>query len=503
MIRVAKTKNGIVEGIPAADPRITAFKGIPFAAPPVGENRWRAPQPCKDWEGVLKAYCFAPIAMQDTPGLGDDIYCREWHVDPDIPMSEDCLYLNIWTSAKSTDEKQPVVVWYYGGGLQWGYPSEMEFDGERLARRGIIVVTVNYRINVFGFMAHPELTSRQPDAPANFGSLDQQAGLRWVYDNIAAFGGDPDNITVAGQSAGGGSVMSQITCPANFDIIKKAIVQSAMIRDPYDDNGGVGKPEPLCEAEKNGQDFLEFMGVSGIEEARKLDAFYIRAKYAEYAASHRRMFTVLDNRFCTGDPLKLFAEGKCADIPVMAGNTADEFPNMIPADSMEEFKEKAKQIFGDRADEFIKAASEAGKDKPPYAKVNGIECTVKALFRMRKKDCYYYRFDTDIPGYDNPGTFHSSELWFFFETLAKCWRPFKGRHYDLARQMCNYWSNFVKTGNPNGVDNDGTPMPEWKSYSEASPCDMVFGKNGAEPDNAKDDDFKEFLIRHITGKIVR
>ncbi len=202
MIREAKTENGWVRGIEAADPRITVFKGIPFAAPPIGENRWRAPQPAADWEGIRDAFRFAPISMQSTPGLGTDVYCKEWHVDPEIPMDEDCLYLNVWTSAKSVDEKQPVLVWYFGGGLQWGYPSEMEFDGERLAKRGVVVVTVNYRINCFGFLAHKELTKEAPEAPTNFGNLDQQAGLRWVVRNIASFGGDPEQITIAGQSAG-------------------------------------------------------------------------------------------------------------------------------------------------------------------------------------------------------------------------------------------------------------------------------------------------------------
>ena len=264
MLRKVKTENGWVRGIEAADPRITAFKGIPFAAPPIGENRWRAPQPCADWEGELDCSRFAPIGMQDTPGIGDNLYNREWHVDPEIPMSEDSLYLNIWTNAKSADEKLPVLVWYFGGGLQWGYTSEMEFDGERIARRGVVVVTVNYRLGVFGFLAHPELTAQQPDAPTNFGSLDQQAGLKWVRRNISAFGGDPDNITIAGQSAGGGSVMSQMTCPHNFGLFKRAIVQSALISSPY---GGshFGRPADLAAVEKNGEKFLECLGVKTID----------------------------------------------------------------------------------------------------------------------------------------------------------------------------------------------------------------------------------------------
>ena len=158
MLRTVRTENGWVKGIEAADPRITAFKGIPFAAPPVGENRWRAPQPCEDWDGVRECYRYAPISMQSVPGIGDNVYIREWHVDPEIAMDEDCLYLNVWTGAKEVTEKQPVLVWFFGGGLQCGYPAEMEFDGERIARRGVVVVTVNYRVNVFGFLAHPQLT---------------------------------------------------------------------------------------------------------------------------------------------------------------------------------------------------------------------------------------------------------------------------------------------------------------------------------------------------------
>ncbi len=507
MIRIARTENGLVRGIEAADPRITAFKGVPFAAPPVGENRWRAPQPCADWEGIRDAYRFAPISVQDRPGVGTDIYCREWHVDPDIAMGEDCLYLNIWTGAKSADEKQPVLVWFFGGGLQWGYPAEMEFDGERLARRGVVVVTVNYRINVFGFLAHPQITAEQPDAPANFGNLDQQAGLKWVVRNIAAFGGDPGNITIAGQSAGGGSVLSQIACPANKGLFQKAVVMSGMIRSPYG-GGGIGTPEPLASAEKNGEDFFEFLGVSSLAEARKLDAFEILHKYSEYARDHRRMFTVEDGRFCVGEPLALILAGKCVDVPIMAGNTSDEFPNFLRADSEEELKQKAEEAFGERAQEFL-AFEEARRAERPglYAKAAGIECTAKSLFLEKKRlgssnDYYYYRFDGEIPGWDHPGTFHSVDLWFFFETLAKCWRPFVGKHYDLARQMCNYWTNFIKTGDPNGPDADGAPMPEWLPYTEETPCDMVFGRDGAAPVTEPENPFMKFLI-DMTGKRMK
>ncbi|MBP3280084.1 MAG: carboxylesterase family protein, partial [Butyrivibrio sp.] len=175
MLRETTTENGKVRGLPGNDPRVTVFKGIPFAAPPIGENRWKAPQPCKDYEGTLNAFSFGPISYQDTPGVGDMLYNREWHVDPDIPMSEDCLYLNIWTPAKDKNEKLPVLVWIYGGAFQWGYTAEMEFNGEPLAKRGVIVVSIAYRLGCFGFLAHPEVSSESPDAPANFGLLDQKA----------------------------------------------------------------------------------------------------------------------------------------------------------------------------------------------------------------------------------------------------------------------------------------------------------------------------------------
>lgn len=499
MLRIAKTENGLVRGIEAADPRITAFKGIPFAAPPVGKNRWRAPQPAENWEGVRECYRFAPISMQDTPGLGTDIYCREWHVDPEIAMGEDCLYLNVWTPAKSADEKLPVYIWFFGGGLQWGYPAEMEFDGERLARRGIVVVSVNYRLNVFGFMAHPELTRDQPDAPTNFGSLDQQAGMKWVRRNIAAFGGNPDEITIGGQSAGGGSVMSQLACKENAGLFKRAIIMSGMIKSPYMP-GGIGTPNTLENAERAGADFVSFMGCKNIEEAREVDAKTVLRKYNEFVSNHPRFFTVQDNVFSTGEPYKQILEGDCVDAVIMAGNTGDEFPNFIRAENREDYEAKVKNIFGSRADEFL-AQPEAEYKKDGFcAKTAGIEQTCKALFAEMSKQGrrgYYYRFEPDIPGWDNPGTFHSSDLWFFFETLAKCWRPFVGRHYDLARQMADYVCNFVKTGNPNGKDLCGFELPAWEPFCDETPIEMRFTSDGAKPEAETKTKFAEILREKI------
>ena len=489
MIRQTKTENGLVRGIEAADPRITVFRGVPFAAPPTGKNRWRAPQPCEDWEGIKDCARFAPISMQNTPGIGDSLYNREWHVDPEVPMSEDCLYLNIWTGAKTTEERRPVLVWYFGGGYQCGYTREMEFDGERLARKGIVVVSVNYRVNVFGFLAHPQLTKEQPDAPSNFGSLDQKAGLEWVVRNIANFGGDPNTITIAGQSAGGASVMSQLACVENEGKISRALVMSGMIGNPYEETR-FGTPTPLAEAEQLGQEFFDFLGVENLEQARALDAFLIRDRYEAFTANHPCMFTVLDGAFCKEDPYKKLVAGKSIAVPLMSGNTSDEFLNHIGANNREEFVKKANALFGEKTDQFL-AFEENQKETPEgFAPVSGIEYSVKHAFlnraeKNRKADAavnyanYYYRFDADIPGWDNAGTFHSCDLWFFFETLAKCWRPFDGHHYDLARQISSYFVNFVKTGDPNGVDSNGNELPMWKPYTENDRYEMNFTKNGA------------------------
>ena len=504
MLRQVKTENGWLHGIEAADPRITAFKGVPFAAPPVGENRWRAPQPCENWEGVREAVRFGPISMQWVPGLGDDIYCREWHVDPEIPMGEDCLYLNVWTGAKSADEKRPVLVWFFGGGLQCGYTAEMEFDGERIARRGIVVVTINYRVGALGFLTHPQISAEQPDAPANFGNLDQQAGLRWVQRNIAAFGGDPENVTIAGQSAGGGSVMTQLACKANAGLFSKAAVMSAMIFDPYM-RREVGRPELLKDAEKKGEDFFAYLGVKTLEEARAIDAVTLQRSYEKYMETHIPFFTVQDDLICTGDPIARYVKGDCVDVIMMAGNTGCEFPNSIDAESEEQLAAEAKRLFGDKAEEFLLIPeAKQKKEGMGYAVTSGIECTVKGVFSQIAKSGrkgYCYCFDPDIPGWDNPGTFHSSDLWFFFETLAKCWRPFTGRHYDLARQMCDYFCNFIKTGNPNGHDLNGEALPEWAAWSADAPCTMRFLGSGAQPDGSSLPPLKQFLSDRIVDRI--
>lgn len=499
MLRTVRNENGFIQGLPAADPRITVFKGVPFAAPPVGQNRWRAPQPALNWEGTLKAFEYAPISMQATPGLNkEDFYAREWHVDPDIPMDEDNLYLNVWTPASSTDQKLPVYVWIFGGGFQYGYTSEMEFDGERLARRGAVIVTVNYRLNSFGFLAHPEITAEAQDAPTNFGLLDQQAGIEWVKRNIHAFGGDPDNITIGGQSAGGGSVMHQLTAPQNEGLFNKAVVLSGIFAGVYQNQGIPGSGKTLSQVEEEGTKFFDFLGVSSLEEARMLDGEFVRKKALEYKAFWG---PVIDKQFVMGNAFKLFLENKRLMVPVLLGHTSSEFFSVPEVSSLGEFEKMAREKFGSEADEFLKLCNIQSDDLDVVKKnasVSMIEYGIRVAGRANSDSdadtpLYYYNFDPEIPGWDDPGTFHSADLWFFFETLAKGWRPFVGKHYDLARQMSNYLVNFISSGDPNGKDSTGEDMPNWDPYTHEAPYGMVFGDE-AEFVKEQPDDLMTFLV---------
>ena len=484
MIRRVQTENGWVKGLPAADPRITSYKGIPYAAPPVGELRWRAPQPCEDWTGDLEAYNFSAIPMQ-APISADpkNLYDREWHVDKDIPMGEDCLTLNIWTPADGRDHL-PVFVWYFGGGLQVGYSAEMEFDGERIARRGIVVVTVNYRVNVFGFLCHPELTREAPEAPTNFGFLDQQAATRWVKRNIAAFGGDPDNITIGGQSAGGMSVAAQLTHPGNRGLFRRAIIQSGAFAPPYPFEFGLS--HDLKTAEQKGLDFFAFLGVRNLEEARRMDAFELRDRALAWEAVHgwgKTFGEVTDGVFSHRNSQEWFLDPCRLDVPVLLGHTGSEFLQSPDVGNVSALKEFAVKAFGGQAEAFLACFSDLGSPEAiaRESRVNSIEFGIRAAAK-HQAECgdpaplYYYLFDAEIPGWDSPGTFHSVDLWFFFETLAKCWRPFKGKHYDLARKMCDYWCNFIRTGDPNGADSQGEELPEWPEFKDSAPWRMRFGE---------------------------
>ncbi len=478
MIRRVHTENGWVRGLPAADPQITSYKGIPYAAKPIGPNRWRAPQPCPDWEDELFAADFGPIAMQDnTPGDPQtNVYAREWPLDPDMPMSEDCLYLNIWTPA-SGEEHLPVFVWFHGGGLQVGNTAEKEFDGERIARRGIVVVTLGYRLNAFGFLYHPDMRRESPDGFTNFGLLDQQCALRWVQRNIAAFGGDPDNVTIGGQSAGAMSVSAQMTCEASRGLFHRGIVESGTFITPF------GFDYDLCmtleEAEERGVRFFEELGVSTLEQARALDASVIvKAATQKHWGCWGQ---IADGVVTPCRSLDWFLRQNRIHCPLLLGRVGDEFNDPIAAKSEQELRQMAKELFADDAEAYLALLSRPITPESIRRETvaNSVEFGMRAAAMMNEasdtpQPFYGYIFAADIPGWDHPGAFHSVDLWFFFETLAKCWRPFKGEHYDLARQMCDYWANFIKTGDPNGQGSHGETLPKWPVMQAQAPSLMVF-----------------------------
>jgi len=481
MLRITRTENGMVKGLPGTDARITVFRGLPYAADPTGENRWRPPQQAENWEGIRECFESGPICMQAVPGLDPEhLFTKEWNVDPELPMSEaGSLCLNIWTPAKSAEERLPVLIWIHGGELWEGNCSEMEFDGERMAHRGIVTVNIAYRLNVFGFLAHPELTAENPDAPTNFGFLDQRAAFRWVQRNISYFGGDPSAVTIAGQSSGGVSVLAHMCSKQSAGLFQRAIIQSSA--------GGTLIPvcpktvfhhdKELYEAEQIGEKFFrECLGVGTLAEARALPAEFIRDK----ALPLRPAFSsVVDHSFLESEIGNCIINDGLHRVPVMIGWTGDEFV-MAPEDASEDaLKRFSDSAFTYAAEEFRAVVEEEvkrGTDRKKAASVNINETAARAvadLFNEQNRPVYIYSFDPEIPG-DDVGSFHSSDLWFTFETLMKCWRPFDGHHYDLARKMCNYWTNFVKTGDPNGKDADGTPMPEWKPYTPENRRSMNF-----------------------------
>ncbi|MBQ8994303.1 MAG: carboxylesterase family protein [Oscillospiraceae bacterium] len=479
MIKETRVENGWLRGIECADARVISYKGIPFAAPPVGDLRWHAPMPAEDWEGVLDCSRFGPISVQRAPWLVDNIYKKEWNVDPTLEMSEDSLTLNIWTPAKTTEDRLPVYVWYFGGGMMEGNPREMEFNGERLARRGIVVVTVNYRLNVFGLLAHPEITAENPEFPTNFGLLDQRFATMWVKRNIAAFGGDPKNITIGGQSGGGRSVQMQVVSPLNKDLFQRAIVMSAIRYGGYEGPNNHGSCRTLAEAEADGVDFFREAGIKDLAEARAMSWEEILKRFVKYMGLEKGLvpgmkmwLPVADGNFCTGSFSDLIITNKRNMVPLMFSNTADETSARPRVDSFEELETLAKKMFGDRTDEFLATVkADTLEETLRNATFSPMELGMRLYFEGTMKEYpemknYGALFDAEIPGPDHPGTFHSSDLWFHFESLAACWRPFKGKSYDLARQMANYVASFVKNGDPNCCDADGEPQPEWKPYNE-------------------------------------
>jgi para-nitrobenzyl esterase len=303
----ARPAGGALQGA-ALPSGIHAFKGVPYAAPPVGSLRWREPQPAQPWKDVRPATQFGPRAMQ-LPLFGDMNFRSNG-------VSEDCLYLNVWTGAKSAQERRPVLVYFYGGGFVAGDGSEPRYDGESMAQQGIVAVTVNYRLGAFGFLAHPELTQESPNhASGNYGLLDQAAAIRWVRDNIAAFGGDPQRITIAGESAGSFSVSAQMASPLAKDLIAGAIGESGSLL-------GLQPLPALAQAEQAGATWATTLGAGSLAALRALPAQQLLEASGKPGAP--RFSAIVDGYLFPQAPTAVFAAGQQAKVPLLVGWNSQE-----------------------------------------------------------------------------------------------------------------------------------------------------------------------------------
>ena len=423
-------EGGRIQGVPTGTPGVTVYKGIPFAAPPVDGLRWKEPQPVVPWEGVKVADTWGHPAWQaaHTPGG----YTPEFFFDGDPAFSEDCLYLNVWTpAAGKPGKKLPVTLWIHGGGYSAGWGFEPEMDGEEWARHSGVLVTFNYRLGLLGFLAHPALSAEsEHGVSGNYGMLDQIAALKWVKANIAQFGGDPDHITLMGQSAGAMSVQTLVTSPLSKDLVAGAIIQSGGGLTDSPLPGGT----PLAEAEAFGKELMEWAGYETLDQMRSASPevlLDIPMRYMMEKKQYLRLSPVVDDYAYPETFQEAAKAGRIADVPYMIGGTLDDMGMLA-----------------------------SGIDRFCFAR------------EMSGIPAYAYQFARRLPtdGREGvlQGAFHSSELWYMFKSLRFCWRPFITGDYDLAEQMISFWTNFAATGNPNGAG------PEvWTPCIAASPDFMI------------------------------
>ena len=419
---------GSLQGVPSAAEGVTVFKGIPYAAPPVDGLRWREPQPVVPWTGVKVADTFGCIPWQDDLSkMG--LYGKEFYSDGMPEMSEDCLYLNVWAPTESLcnpEAKLPVAFWIHGGAFNHGFSNEITFDGDAWASRGVILVTINYREGIFGFLGHPLLAAEEgaEGRSGNYALYDQLAALKWVRSNISEFGGDPDNITVFGQSAGARSVQTLLSAPLADGMIAKAIMQSG---------GGINPDlqgrEPLAEKVwEAGRAFCDFAGYTTLEQMRAASAQEIMQKYSEYLAEGNSIPVgpMIDMHLVGESFTTAASQNHIPDIPYMIGSTLGDGTG--------------------RADDIAQF------------------CASRNYYNG--KPVYDYMFTRRLPG-DEAGAFHSAELWYMFGTLDRCWRPFTEADRRLSDEMLSAWTGFCKAGDP-GED------AGWPAFTQEHPFRKVF-----------------------------
>ncbi|HUP03070.1 MAG TPA: carboxylesterase/lipase family protein [Bryobacteraceae bacterium] len=482
-----RTPAGLLEGALSADGKVVSFEGVPYAAPPVGPLRWKAPQPLAPWNGVRKATVFAPRCMQGP--IYPDMVFR------DPGPSEDCLYLNVWAPAGSAAAKLPVMVWIHGGGFAAGSTSEPRQDGAALAAKGVLVVSMNYRLGVFGFFNHPDLDKESGHKTAgNYGLLDQVAALQWVKTNIAAFGGDPNNVTIFGESAGSFSVSALMASPLSRGLFARAIGESGAFF------GDLLRLQPHARAEKADGDFARSrLGVTDLAALRAKPAAEIMA--AALQEDHLRFAPIVDGYFLPEDVSSIYFRGRQAHVPLLAGWNRDEgdYRTILLDEqpTQANYVARIRQIFGDKADSILSlyqggsadevkrsAQDLAGDQRIGYSTWKWLE----AQLTTGKSTVYRYAFDQTLPLAPDakgaePSAPHAAEIDYVFETLAARKLPWRPEDRELSGIMSSYWTNFAKTGNPNGPG-----LPEWPAYQRKDDFQVIrlTADPAAEPDSHRE-----------------
>ena len=509
-----KVTGGMVSGVVGKHPGVVAFKGIPFAAPPVAERRWQPPAPVVPWKGVRKAGAFGASCIQTIVNERAP-WTYEFMTHNEI--SEDCLTLNVWTAAKSAKERRPVFVYIYGGGFSEGSGAVPAYDGEGLATKGLVVVVPNYRVGVLGFLVHPELSKESAaKVSGNYGLLDQIAALQWVRDNIAAFGGDPNRVTIAGQSAGGMSVHNLIASPLAKGLFHRAIVQSG------GSSVGGGSitlgARTLAELEAAGQQFAEAKGAKTLSELRAmtwqklLEPLPAPAQAAGRGAMPGMRFSPIVDGYVVPAPVReVVVSGKQNDVPTLTGANVGELGGLMGPGApvtVESFTKRAQQQYGATAEEFLKLYPATTDEQAAAAQAQSSRDQALVSMRLWAKEragtaktpAYIYLWDHALPGPDAArfGAFHSSEVPYVLNTLYTADRPFTDADRKIAAMMSSYWANFAATGDPNGKG-----LPRWDAVGDKPEVMEVGDKTGPVPiagDALKIAFFERFLTRPLFAK---
>lgn len=475
-ITLVKTENGMVKGYPSADQMNAVFKGIPYAAAPVGDLRWKAPQPAPDWEGIYDAARFAHPCCQTLVHKNDpveDFFCIR------MDQSEDCLYLNVYTPAQDAGEKLPVAVYFHGGGMQNGYSYMNAYDGDGFAKRGIVYVSVGYRLNLFGFFADPELREEDEHGSTGcYGTLDQAFALQWIKRNIAGFGGDPDTVSIFGQSGGGRSVQTLAASQIGKGLFQRAIMQSGGGLSTGSQRSAVSLEEgfEVCGMLK------KLFGAKNMAEMRDIPGKKLIQMYGAYLRENvtdqphftlRYMGPKIDGYVLEEERSDVFRSGRYNDVQYMVGATDSEFFNpSMEVPPMEEIERMAVEDYGEYAEVFLRLIRESNPDELERYFRNQEGETLKAnavgwcelQLQLKRKPSYAYLFELVPPGSD--AARHSSEHHYVFQTLMRTRRPYTGRDFDLSNELADRWANFFKYGNPNDEKYSNLWTPYTKEHPE-------------------------------------